>query len=85
MAKFRRKPIVIEAIQFVGRSKGHLKAIRDFCKGQGVMFHGSELMIPTQGGNLIVKKNDWIVKDANGDLYVNNSVSFKRTYEAVED
>lgn len=74
--KFRKKPVVIEAYQFLEWSPSCL----------GVCSGGSEIEYPhihTLEGILKVSVGDWIIKGINGEFYPCKPNIFEKTYEAV--
>lgn len=92
MAKYRKKPVVIEAVQYAG--KGHLsfrgnvpqwiwKALTDETLKAT---NGTDpLVIHTLEGDMPVAPGDWIVQGVQGDLYPCKPDIFEATYELVED
>jgi hypothetical protein len=80
MAFYRKKPVVIEAIQF----KGNDKECIDFCPVavDPVEQHPS-LLIPTLEGDMRVSFGDWIIKGVNGEFYPCKPGIFEKTYEPV--
>ncbi len=81
MAKFRKKPVVIEAIQYNGNNGTEC---RKFIKGQ----YDNTLNYPnvtTLHGTVRVNKWDWIIRGEFGDFWPCNPDIFEATYERVED
>lgn len=82
MKKYRKKPVVIEAIQFNG---DNVEEIREFI---GVPFEKCEITreywIPTLEGLHAARKDDWIIKGIKGEFYPCKPDIFKATYEAVD-
>lgn len=81
MSKFRKKPIVIEAIQFLGDE--NLQECLDFLQGQKC--GGDDLTIVTLEGDMRVSKNDFIIKGIQGEFYPCKPDIFEATYELVEE
>lgn len=81
MAKYRKKPIVIEAVQWTG---GNVNEIRQFT-GVGATLHSGELLIETLEGRLHASYNDWIIKGVKGEFYPCKPDIFEQTYEKVEE
>jgi hypothetical protein len=80
MAKFRKKPIVIEAEQFTGESVFGLRVERHvFNKDDGPF-----LFIPTLEGRMTANVGDWIIRGVNNELYPCKDEIFKKSYEAVD-
>ena len=86
--KFRKKPVVIEAMQYT-------LASRDECikwagaRGTAIDEDGSEyqlmnIRIPTLEGEMQCCVGSWIIKGVNGEFYPCKPDIFKATYEKVE-
>jgi len=81
MAKFRKKPIVIEAIQL---SVDNIDEIMDFC-GNKVKSHPlTGIVIETLEGNMLASKGDYIIKGIKGEFYPCKPDIFEMTYEPVD-
>jgi len=80
MRKFRKKPIVIEAVQFNGTNHDE---IADFCQPRDTYVGNKELIIKTLEGEHIASVNDWIIKGVQGECYPCKPDIFEQTYEAV--
>jgi hypothetical protein len=86
MAKFRKKPVVIEAVQFNGAN--HLLPQTPFMQGSGAYlsrenFVLGEIVIPTLEGEMRARAGDWIIKGIKGEFYPCKPDIFEATYEAV--
>ena len=86
MQKYRKKPIVIEAVQFKD-TKASFDEIR---KWVGEIFYYDyqnypRVFIKTLEGSMGVSKNDWIIKGVANEFYPCKPDIFKKTYEKVED
>lgn len=81
MAKYRKKPVVIEAkqLEFTTTSQ---QEICDWCEGTK-SFDGG-VKIPTLEGTMIANTGDYIIKGINGEFYPCKPDIFKKTYELVE-
>jgi len=83
MPKFRKKPIVIEAIQWNG-SNGDYAAVQALDENGAVSFEPiGGLYITTLEGDMRADIGDWIIKGVKGELYPCKPDIFKATYEAV--
>ena len=80
MAKYRKKPVVIEAIQWTG--KNYLDT-RKFIDCMGNFFNG-KVYIKTLEGTHCASIGDFIIKGVNGELYPCKPDIFEKTYEYVE-
>lgn len=90
--KFRKKPVVIEAVQWTGKNfddishftgdwHGHKKAHED--AEEGAIKSGS-IYIRTLEGVMMASSGDWIIKGIAGEFYPCKPDIFEQTYEAVE-
>lgn len=91
--KYRKKPVVIEAIQWTGsnfdqvanftkQTFGHKVAYEDYaeyCQKTG------EFTIDTLEGRMTATKGDFIIKGVKGECYPCKPDIFEATYEKVEE
>ena len=88
MPYFRKKPVVVYAVQYfpgveIGGSlepKSH-KAVE--CRRCGEPI-GSHIIIPTLEGQHIACPGDWIITGVQGEKYPCKPDIFEETYECVE-
>lgn len=82
--KYRKKPVVIEAIKFTGTN--HDEVMR-FTNGHSLNSLSvlETVKIQTMEGLMTAKKGDWIIKGIKGEFYPCDSDIFSQTYEAVSD
>jgi len=87
MSKFRKKPVVIEAVQFNG-SKASCNEVQRFvgrtCELVSVGA-GWNVLISTLEGDMLANAEDWIIKGVKGEFYPCKSDIFLATYEPAED
>lgn len=80
--KFRKKPVVIEAVEFTGRN--HAECIA-FCptafEPPDKTTLGYSLVIPTLEGNHLCSDGDWIIKGVKGEFYPCKPDIFAATYD----
>jgi hypothetical protein len=76
MPRFKKKPLMIEAIQF----SGNFEEIERFVGGDAE-FRNGELLIATLEGPLHASPNDWIIKGVTGEFYPCKPDIFAATYE----
>jgi len=84
--KFRKKPVVIEAIQFTGENA---QEIMDFTKEPKVprvikWQDGGFISIETLEGTMLANKGDWIICGIKGEFYPCKPDIFEATYEPAE-
>ena len=72
MPKFRKKPVVIEAVQF----DINFNEIEEFVGGDAE-FRGGELVIATLEGPLRASPRDWIIKGDRKSTRLNSSHELK--------
>lgn len=96
MAKYRKKPIVVEAIQWTG---SNLEEIRNFVGNDLIENYIKHfdiertlikqtlagIAINTLEGTIIVNYGDYIIKGVNNEFYPCKPDIFKQTYEEVID
>ncbi len=88
MAKYRKKPVVIEAMQFHGPDVTRVDVMVDFddwmVANQGdrkCRYVGDTLVIPTLEGDMIATRGDWIIRGVKGELYPCKPDIFTVLYE----
>ncbi len=83
MAKYRKKPVVIEAVRWKGHGDAHNEnKILSFTDFKAYIVTG-RLTIRTLEGEIPAEPGDWIVKDADGECYPVKPRIFNATYEPV--
>lgn len=92
MPRFRKKPVVIEALQLRWDNWSDMCDFADvgFMKdGQPEGFNPDGdsniigLYIPTSEGVMEARQNDWIIRGVKGELYPCKPDIFEATYEPV--
>lgn len=93
MKKFRKKPVVIEAIQWdnanykeIGdwmdkKIEPELESDAAYIAGQGAPVF--TIAIETLEGTMKAMPGDWIIKGVNGEFYPCKPDIFEQTYEEV--
>jgi len=91
--KFRKKPVVIEALRFDGtvesvgeidkhfgdRSTTSGSWIVGWCMRGG----GGSMLVQTLEGVMVASAGDWIIRGVKGELYPCKPDIFEASYEAV--
>ena len=77
--KFKKKPIVIEAIQWNG--EGETAIIIQEIAERKVEYGNGILIIHTLEGEMRADLNDWIIKGIKGEIYPCKPDIFEMTYE----
>lgn len=85
--KFRKKPVVIEAVQYTGDVNtteiDDMAFLEAYSKGEFKERDG-KLVIKTLEGTMIANKGDYVIKGVNGEFYPCKPDIFEKTYEIVE-
>ncbi len=87
--KFRKKPVVIEAVQYIAAEglaevmafTKELGSKREVDANNGVMV----LVIHTLEGDMVANPGDWIIKGISGEFYPCKPDIFEATYEEVAE
>lgn len=86
MPKFRKKPVMIEAIQWDGKlttieplfNKSNVREVRMYVTEDA-------LYIPTSTGDMQAGIGDWVILGVEGELYPCKPSVFEKTYEPESD
>jgi len=86
MAKFRKKPIVIEAEQL---TVDNIERLESWCNGsiKGIKLPIEEriIHIQTLEGEMTANIGDYIIRGVKGEFYPCKPDIFKVTYETIKD
>lgn len=82
--KYRKKPVVIEAVQWVVNIECEEKLRAWGCPFVAVPMT-DRLIIPTLEGDMKCEAWDYIIKGIKGEFYPVKPDIFEMTYEAVEE
>ena len=83
MTKFRKRPVVVEAMQF----DGTIGSASDIMRWSGcvVAVIDGRLVVPTLEGDMTASTGDWIIKGIAGEFYPCKPEIFAELYEEVGD
>jgi hypothetical protein len=88
MPKFRKKPVVIEAVQWDGTEAGWHRDVIPLSRGTGMEVSFCEgpddlleLEIETLEGTMTVSSGDWVIRGVKDELYPCKPDIFSATYE----
>ena len=94
MQRFRKKPVVIEAVQFVEANRNEWLALLEANRNEWLALLEAHLVehlgnglyayIETLEGQMTVREGDWIIRGIVGELYPCKDDIFRQTYEAVD-
>jgi hypothetical protein len=90
--KFRKKPVVIEALEW-DLTPETLEKLRELGAESSIMSYSTSpsgriitgLRIKTLEGTMNCSDGDWIIKGVNGEFYPCKPSSFEKSYERVEE
>ena len=86
MTKFRKKPVVVEAMEYNGKN---VQEALDFCdpvksiEDRRDFLSEEDFVIKTLEGAMLVSKGDWIIKGIKGEFYPCKPDIFEATYKPV--
>lgn len=80
--KYRKKPVVIDAVQWNGKNT---KEIEDFVGADLKINPMGQEVIRTLEGDMKLTEGDYIIKGVNGEFYPCKPDIFAKTYEPVPD
>lgn len=91
--KYRKKPVVITAIQWKGDNFDEVMNFMQEFHGnkfnyenaEELAYKTKELNIRTLEGNMTASKNDFIIKGVQNEFYPCKPEIFEKTYEPVND
>lgn len=88
MAKYKKKPVIIDAWLWEGKNLAdaqmftQMNGLPDFSVGSRKGMTG--LIIPTLEGDHVAQKGDYIIKGVAGEYYPCKPEIFKATYDEVK-
>lgn len=80
--KARKKPVVIECIQFTGLNN---QEVHDFIDCDSFDCVEDKIKILTLEGVMTAQIGDYIIKGVNGEFYPCKPDIFHKTYEIIEE
>lgn len=80
MAKYRKKPVVIEAIQWTGKNNKEIMDFANHC----VEIIGDIVFIDTLEGTMRADESDYIIRGIQGEYYPCKPDIFEQTYEKCD-
>lgn len=85
MPIFKKKPIIVEAVQWEGTAAS-FDAIRNLgCNWKPGEMGTYTFHLETLNGFVLVTKWEWVIKGVNGECYPCMPDIFENTYELVND
>ena len=84
MPQFRKKPVVIEAVQWLGTTDSFNELKNLGYPHNAYEAGAASITIPTLEGEMLCSKNDWVIRGIHGEFYPCKPDIFEKTYEKVE-
>lgn len=85
---YRKKPVVIQARQFISRDYDQQMALAEWCGGRlravALKPEDRRIEIDTLEGVITASFGDWIIKGVKGEFYPCKPEIFEATYEKAE-
>ncbi len=83
VAKFRKKPVIVEAVQWDPSTKEGAVEMLRFLPNPA--FVGDTIQFKTLEGLMVAQRGDWIIRGVAGEFYPCKPHIFEMTYEPVEE
>lgn len=85
MAKYRKRPVVIDAVQFTGQNQREVLKFM-YPNLSKTALNGAQKMnlrvvIDTKEGSMTASPGDWIIRGVHGELYPCKPAIFAETYD----
>jgi hypothetical protein len=83
MPLYRKKPVVVEAVQFTGTNTVEIAELLGWSySGDGQ--YSDSIIIETLEGDMTANVGDWVIKGVQEEGYPCRDDIFRLTYEAVD-
>jgi hypothetical protein len=79
--RFRKKPVVVDAIQWNGDPNEVIAWAQRFPRCELKFELGAVIVIPTLEGEMLCQRGDWIIRGVAGEFYPCKPDIFAQTYE----
>ena len=80
--KFRKKPVVIDALQWTGKNLDEVNKFIDDGLDEEIV-PDKPFIIETLEGDVTCQVGDWIIRGIKGEFYPCKPDIFERSYDAV--
>lgn len=86
MAKYRKRPVVIEAYQYTQQRHGNPRPdwFQDLVTSNKIITYDDHFIVETLEGQMRGSLNDWCILGIRGEAYPCKPDIFAATYEPVE-
>ena len=83
MSQFRKRPVVVEAVQYTGANHDEVDAFVAISPRATTWVPDHGLRIDTLEGSMMCDVGDWIIRGVQGEIYPCKPDIFAATYEAL--
>lgn len=83
MPLYRKKPVVVEAVQFTGSNVAEIAELLGWSYS-GDCDYSDSVVIETLEGDMTANVGDWVIKGVAEEGYPCRDDIFRQTYEALE-
>jgi hypothetical protein len=85
MARYRKRPVEVQAVQWTGNNMGEIASMftADLKAISPMGRSGETLSIRTLEGTMTAQRGDWIIRGVQGEPYPCKPDIFEATYEPV--
>lgn len=84
MKNFRKKPVVVQALQLSDENEKEINQLMKEVVGIISVTSADECQIKTLEGTMTARWGDWIIRGVDGEYYPCKSGIFEKTYEKAE-
>lgn len=84
MARYRKKPVIVEAYELYGEEHIPIWLGEALAKGIASQTEFNGMLIKTLEGIMFANKGDYIIRGVHGELYPCKPDIFRETYELVK-
>lgn len=84
-ALYRKKPVVIEAVQVDSHDYDGMCEIAAWCGGRADETDGHVIAIDTLEGTMFADPGDWIIRGTEGEFYPCKPAAFAGTFDPDEE
>jgi hypothetical protein len=85
MSKYRKKPVVIDAVLWSGTEGAYHEILSLAGPDRVCIADGDHLAVETIEGTMRANKGDWIIRGVEGEVYPCKASIFDATYEVADD
>ena len=83
MAKYRKKPVEIEAIQYDGENISDLFEFVGDLSNLGIDLKNDKIYVITLEGDMEISKNDYLIRGIKGEYYPCKPDIFEASYDKI--